>query len=100
MSKRIKVNSRVSTEAWRFDQIQANDVDTNRWSYMHFGEGWRDARVYGIVKEKSGQKWRIKWDIDGEITEFETDILHKENDLPKQGKQLLMFLFPLFFFSI
>ena len=50
--------------------------------------------MYGNVKEKSGQKWRIKWDIDGETTEFETDNLYKEDDLPRQGKQLL--LFPLF----
>ena len=32
------MNSRVSTEAWRFDQTQTSEVeDANRWSYKHFG---------------------------------------------------------------
>jgi len=53
------------------------------------GEGWRDARLFGVVMEKIGQKWKVKWDFDREISVFETDILFKESDSTKQGKFLL-----------
>ena len=46
MSKRIRISSRVSTEAWRFDQTK---IDVDRWSYKIFGELWRDARIIGTV---------------------------------------------------
>ena len=86
MSTRIKKGSRVSTEAWRFDQTK---IEVDRWSYKNFGETWQDARIFGTVVDKSGQKWKIKWDIDGEISTFETDKLFKEDDLPKQGNLIM-----------
>ena len=46
MSKRIKIGSRISTEAWRFDQTK---VDSDHWSFKQFGETWQDARLYGTV---------------------------------------------------
>ena len=82
MSKRIRIGSRVSNEAWRFEQTK---IDVDRWSYKKFGELWRDARIVGTVIEQSGGKWKVKLDIDGEISNFETNQLFKEGDLPKQG---------------
>ena len=52
MSKRIRIGSRVSTEAWRFEQTK---IDVDRWSYKKFGELWRDARIVGTVIEQSGE---------------------------------------------
>ena len=85
MSKRIKIGSRLSTEAWRFDQTK---VDSDHWSFKQFGETWQDARLYGTVVEKAGEKWKIKWEIDGEISVFETDNLFKESEC--SGKNLLL----------
>ena len=85
-NKRIRIGSRVSTEAWRFDPTK---VDSDRWSFKNFCEGWRDARLFGLVMEKIGQKWKVKWDFDGEISVFETDILFKESDNAKPGEFLL-----------
>lgn len=83
MSKRIKIGSRVSTEAWRFDQTKE---DSDRWSLKQFGETWQDARLYGTVVETAGEKWKIKWEIDGETSMFETDNLFKESEC--SGKYL------------
>ena len=57
---RIKVGSRVSTEAWRFDQKSAELKD--RWSYLQFGELWMDARIVGTVEGKTGNRWLVKWE--------------------------------------
>ena len=80
---RIKVNSRVSTEAWRFDRN--NVEEKNRWSYSMFGEKWRDGRVYGTVVSKEGEKWMVKWDLDSDESALESEMLYKESDqLPIQ----------------
>lgn len=78
MSKRIRIGSRVSTEAWRFDSIVKEDLD--RWSYKQFGDTWRDARVFGIVVDRVGEKLLVLWDIDEETSLFETSVLTKEED--------------------
>ena len=89
---RIKLGSRVSTEAWRFDQKNVNKLE-DRWSYLHFKSLWRDARLFGTVKGKSGNRWLVQWDIDQQIASWETDYLFKEvDDTPLQGK-ILIFLF-------
>ena len=86
---RIKIGSRVSTEAWRFDQKVDNLKD--RWSYIHFGKVWRDARVLGSVKDKSGNRWLVQWDIDQETVSWESDYLFQEPDnTPLQGKNLTL----------
>ena len=101
---RIKIGSRVSTEAWRFDSKCSQDSD--RWSFSLFGPDWRDSRVTGIVVDKCGGKWMVKWDVDGEKSAFETEVLHKEPDANVAGKisQLNILFFILweefFFFEI
>lgn len=82
---RIAVDSRVSTECWRFDR--KHDKEADRWSYSKFGEKWQDSRVIGTVRTRGGgDRWHVKWDIDGSITEISTQHLHKENDsIPIQG---------------
>ena len=83
MNSRIKVNSRVSTEAWRFDKLIV--LDEYRWSYKYFDKKWRDSRVIGSVVSRSGDKWVVKWDLDGETNTFESSYLQKELDeTPKQ----------------
>ena len=80
---RIKLGSRASTEAWRFDRTCNNEKD--RWSYSIFGENWGDGRVCGIVLSKEGEKWRVKWDLDNEESTWETQFLHKESgNVPPQ----------------
>ena len=49
---RIKVGSRVSTEAWTFDN--KNVELEERWSFTQFGEQYLDARCYGTVIGKEG----------------------------------------------
>ena len=83
---RIKIGSRVSTEAWRFDQNCEKESD--RWSFKHFGVDWRDARAFGVVVGRSSQKFLIKWDIDGDETGFETESLHKEPDVGSNKETL------------
>ena len=84
MGKRIKVNSRVSTEAWRCDIPKSEE--TARWSYSIFGKEWRDARIIGTVKEKVGIKWFVVWEIDGEEATFDSENLLIELDTaPKQS---------------
>ena len=68
----------MSTEAWRFDR-SSNELQ-DRWSYIHFGESWLDSRAFGTVTARSGDKWIIRWDIDGEELSLESDYLLKEND--------------------
>lgn len=75
--KRIRIGSRVSTEAWRFDNAKCLRAE-DRWSFSKFGEKWPDARVFGTVTGRSGQKFDVKWDIDGETIAFEIDCLFKE----------------------
>lgn len=75
--KRITVGSRVSTEAWRFDSQGTSTSD--RWSYIIFGEKWQNARVFGEVTKRIGEKFEVIWDIDGEKSVFEMDCLCKED---------------------
>ena len=85
---RIKVSSRVSTEAWRFDN-KSVEVDEQRWSFIQFREDWKNARVFGTVQSKSGDRWIVKWDIDGEENSLESDFLFKEDDsAPIQSKSI------------
>lgn len=79
MSKRIKVQSRVSTEARRFDRASVLEIK-DRWSYNHFGDNWANARVFGRVVDRVGAKLLVEWDIDGERSPFEASVLHKEDD--------------------
>ena len=78
---RIKVGSRVTTEAWRFDKDKKK-----RWSEEVFKDGWKNARVNGTVVMKSGtHHWNILWDIDGSESSLPTDVLqHECSDLPTQ----------------
>ena len=78
MSRRIRIGSRVSTEAWRFDSLVPDDSD--RWSFKQFGDTWRDARVFGTVVDRVGEKLLVLWDIDKETSLFETSVLTKEED--------------------
>ena len=82
---RIKADFIVSTEAWQFDQPSSNEKD--RWSYFTFGEKWRDARVYGKVKGKSGDKWIVLWSLDGSITHISSEILCLEKAIPSNQLQ-------------
>ena len=77
--RRITIGSRVSTEAWRFDDSKCKNV-MDRWSYGKFGDNWQNARVFGKVVGSLGQKLQIQWDIDNEIIAFEKDWLFKEDD--------------------
>ena len=70
---RIKINSRVSTEAWQFDGNTSFTED--RWSYSKFGKRWRDSRIVGTVVGSKGNKWEVRWDIDDSITTCETNYL-------------------------
>ena len=89
---RIKIGSRVSTEAWRFDQNCEKESDL--WSFKHFGVDWRDARAFGVVVGRISQKFLIKWDIDGDLTGFETESVHKEPDVGSNKETLTgMFFF-------
>ena len=78
--RRITVGCRVSTEAWRFDNSKCLRAE-DRWSYSKFREEWPNARVYGTVTARSGQKFDVKWDIDGETIPFEIDCLFKESGM-------------------
>ena len=81
---RIKIGSRVSTEAWRFDKEPVAFQEW--WPYLRFGEPWVEARVIRTVKEKSGNWWLVKWEIDEETVSWETEFLLKEDDeIPLQG---------------
>ena len=51
---RIKIGSRVSTEAWRFDKNSS--VLEERWSFLNFGERWLGSPVVGTVDGKSGNR--------------------------------------------
>ena len=75
---RIKIGSRVSTEAWRFDRKEL--VVEERWSFLHFGQEWLDSRVIETVDGKSGNKWLVRWDIDQEVSSWETECLFKKDD--------------------
>ena len=85
---RIAVSSRVSTECWRFDKDKSDD--NQRWSYLMFGDKWRDGRLLGTVKARTGgDKWVVEWDIDKTKTEISTEYLCKEDQfLPIQGTVL------------
>ena len=67
----------MSTEAWRFDSSKCSVED--RWSYSKFGDDWQNARVFGVVISRSGQKLNVKWDIDGKTIPFEIYCLFNEN---------------------
>ena len=55
---RIKIGSRVSTEAWRFDI--KHTVTEEHWSFLTFGEKWLDSRVIETVEGKSGNRWVVR----------------------------------------
>ena len=56
---RIALNSRASTEGWRFDDAALDDKQ--RRSYLMFGENWRDSRLHGTVKARGGgEKWSVE----------------------------------------
>ena len=83
---RIVINSRVSTECWRFDKANKS-CDEDRWSFLIFGKKWCDGRLFGTVMSRAGgDKFLVEWDIDGTQTEISTEFLCKEDDsCPKQG---------------
>ena len=66
--RRIKPLSRISTEAWRFDQPEAERKKRGekRWSFEVFGPSWSDAQVLGTVLRSLGRSWVIHWDLDAE----------------------------------
>ena len=83
MAPRIKPQSRVSTEAWRFDNPKAEPAE--RWSFMMFGPSWRDERVIGTVVRSSGRSWIINWDLDEDNSSIQADYLMLlPDDTPKQ----------------
>ena len=63
MRKKIRPNTKVSTEAWRFDDMKMEKQ--KRWSYNVFGEQHMDARVMGKAIKKEGMEWIALWE-DGE----------------------------------
>ena len=65
----------VSTEAKRFDGHHKED--TQRWSYSVFGDEWPNARVFGKVIKKLGEKMLVKWQ-DGTSEELHSIHLRKE----------------------
>ena len=74
----------MSTEAWRFDRKSVT-LD-ERWSFLQFGEAWVDSRVIGTVEAKSGNRSLVKWDLDKEVSSWDTEYLFKEDDsTPLQG---------------
>ena len=80
---RIKVKSRVSTEAWQFDGTV--ESPNKRWSYAQFGENWADSRIFGTVIGRAGSKWVVQWDIDSSQTTCETDYLLLEKPSNSDG---------------
>lgn len=73
---RIKPMTRVSTEAWRFDDLRLDIRD--RWSFGQFGDNHMNTRVFGTVQKKCGGMWKVVWD-DGESTTIRGDYLTNEN---------------------
>ena len=82
---RIKIDSIVSTEAWQFDDHSSNEKD--RWSFYTFGEKWKDARVYGKVKGRSGEKWIVWWTLDCNVTTISSDKLYLEKAIPPDQRK-------------
>ena len=74
---RIKIGSRVSTEACRFD---SKHTVTEERSLLTFGKKWLDSRVIGTVEGKSGNRWVVRWDLDQDVSSWETEFLFKEDD--------------------
>lgn len=85
---RIKIGSRVSTEAWRFDAKHI--VEEERWSFFTFGKKWQDSRVIGTIEGKSGNRWIVRWDMDQDISSWETEVLFKEDDSAPMQKKILV----------
>ena len=106
MPPRIKIGSRVSTEAWQCDNeklARKPVVKENWWSFSVFGEKWRDSRVIGTVIDRKGEKWVVRFDIDNGELPFDTDNLELLSD--DEPPQLLPLLLPLedegmFIFSV
>ena len=63
---RIKIGSRVSTEAWQFDRKEL--VLEEHWSFLHFGQEWLHSRVIATIDGKSGNRWLVRRDIDQEVS--------------------------------
>ena len=64
--------TRVSTEAWRFDDLTLDICD--RWSFGKFGDNHMNTSVFGTAKKKCGEMWKVVWD-DGETTTIRGDFL-------------------------
>ena len=77
MRKKIRPNTKVSTEAWRFDDMKMEKQ--KRWSYKVFGEQHLDARVMGKTIKKEGMKWSVLWE-DGETSPILEDYLVNLHD--------------------
>ena len=52
MKDRIRVGSRISTEAWQFNEKCSNENVS--WSFKLFGKNWQDSGVVGAVGSKTG----------------------------------------------
>ena len=84
---RIKLGSRVSTEAWCFSN--KHTVTEEHWSFLTFGEKWLDSRVIGTVEGKSENRWVVRWDMDQDGSSWETEFLFKEDDSVPMQKSLM-----------
>ena len=83
MAKRLKVDMRVSMLAKKFDIPR--QVPQQRCSYSIFGESWETERIYGTIKGKVGDKFFVKFDVDGENHACESrDLRYEEHDTPLQ----------------
>ena len=86
MRKHIIADTMVSTEAWRFDNM--NMDRNNRWSFAMYGEQHMDARVMGRAIRKEGVKWILCWE-DGETSAIMEDFLVQlqENEVDRPVKR-------------
>ena len=76
---RIKVGSKVSTQACRFDHPHTT-IENQRWSYKVFGPAWKDARMYGTVQAFKEGRWEVLWHYDNELMTIESRHLVKLDD--------------------
>ena len=84
---KIKIGSRVSTKAWRFNS--KHTVTEERRSFLTFDEKWLDSRVVGTVEGKSGNRSVLRWDMDQDVSSWETEFLFKEDDSVPMQKSLV-----------
>ena len=73
----MQSGARVAVPANYFDK--KND---NSWSFSQFGENWLTAKCFGtilnVIASKNSAK--VKWDIDGKITNVQLSVLEKVCD--------------------